>query len=107
MAARICALKMALKLNMKKSDKNKAEDDVADLSFESALQELETVAEKLETGRVPLEESLQLLKRGTALIERCESELNGAEAVLEQLIVSSDGELEAVAIASEYEDDEE
>ncbi len=89
---------------MKKSDKANA--DVVGLSFESALQELETVAEKLETGRVPLEESLQLLKRGTALIERCESELNGAEAVLEQLIVSSDGELETVAIASEYEDDD-
>lgn len=70
-----------------------------DLSFEEALRELESVAGRLEGGGVALEESLGLLKRGMALIERCESELGQAEAVLEQLILNEDGDLETVRLS--------
>ncbi len=70
-----------------------------ELSFEDALRELEGVAAKLEGGGVGLEESLRLLKRGMALIARCEDELSQAEAVLEQLILNEDGELETVRIS--------
>jgi exodeoxyribonuclease VII small subunit len=80
-----------------------------DLSFEQALEELEGVVGTLETGQVPLEESLKLLKRGMSLIERCEGELAQAEAVLEQLIATPDGELRTVRIGEgtdETEDEE-
>ncbi len=70
-------------------------------SFEDALRELEAVAGKLEGGGVGLEESLRLLKRGMVLIARCEGELSQAEAVLEQLILNEDGELETVRLSSE------
>ena len=69
------------------------------LSFEAALRELESVASSLEGGGVGLEESLRLLKRGIALIERCEGELSQAEAVLEQLLLNEDGELETVRLS--------
>jgi len=75
--------------------------DKDELSFEEALRELEGVAGKLEGGGVGLEESLRLLRRGMALIERCEGELNEAEAVLEQLILNGDGELETVRLGGE------
>lgn len=78
-----------------------------DLAFEAALQELETVAERLETGRVPLEESLQLLQRGLSLIERCENELTQAESILEQLMISPEGELHTVRLDVEEEDETE
>ena len=76
------------------------------LPFEDALEELENVVSKLETGRVPLQESLALSRRGAALIERCERELDGAEAVLEQLIATPEGELQVVRIGDDDEDDE-
>jgi exodeoxyribonuclease VII small subunit len=77
------------------------------LSFEQALAELETVVGTLEAGQVPLEESLQLLKRGMALIEQCEGELKQAESVLEQLIATPDGELRTVRIGGENESEDE
>jgi exodeoxyribonuclease VII small subunit len=80
--------------------------DAQSLSFEEALRDLEEVAGKLEAGGVGLEESLRLLARGTRLIERCERELTQAEAVLEQLTLSPEGELRSVRLSSEEDDDE-
>lgn len=79
------------------SAKNGLEEQ-ENLSFEEALRELEGVASRLEGGGVGLEESLRLLRRGMALIERCEGELSEAESVLEQLILNEDGELETVRL---------
>ena len=76
------------------------------LSFEEALGELESVASRLEEGGVGLEESLSLLARGTELIERCEAELLQAEAVLEQLTLSPEGELRSVRLSSEEDDED-
>lgn len=75
------------------------------LSFEEALRELEEVVTALETGQVPLEQSITLLQRGMALAEICDGTLTRAEATLEQLIATADGELLTEAVA--YDDDEE
>lgn len=63
------------------------------LSFEAALNELELVVATLEAGQVPLEESIELLKRGLHLASRCEVTLASAELTLEQLLLTNDGEL--------------
>ena len=42
--------------------------DVAALSFEQALKELEGIVARLEQGSVPLEESISIYERGDALI---------------------------------------
>lgn len=86
--------------NSKGTGAQDGQETVAE-SFEEALRELESVAGKLESGGVGLEESLRLLKRGMALIERCEGELSEAEAILEQLILNEDGELETVRLGGE------
>ena len=93
------------KTSSKAKEKEKTTALCEQLSFEDALEELEIVVSKLETGRVPLEESLALLRRGTALIERCEGELNSAEVALEQLIATPDGELQTVSIGVEDDDE--
>jgi len=64
-----------------------------DLSFEEALRELEETVAALENGGVPLEKSLDLLKRGLALSDRCEEVLSEAELTIEQLIINDEGEL--------------
>jgi len=48
-------------------------------SFEAALQELERLVQTLESGGVPLEDSLKAYERGTALLRHCQETLAQAE----------------------------
>ncbi len=57
--------------------------DIAELSYEQARAELAQVVQKLETGGVPLEESLALWERGEALADACQSWLDGARKKLD------------------------
>lgn len=50
------------------------------LSFEKALEELESIVARMEDGRLPLEESLAAYQRGAELIRFCESRLTDAQA---------------------------
>lgn len=62
--------------------------DVASLSFESALKELEAIVGKLERGDVALEESIAIYERGEALKRRCETLLREAEERVEKIRAS-------------------
>ena len=59
--------------------------DVAGMSFEVALKELESIVTKLERGDVPLEESIAIYERGEALKKRCEALLGQAEERVERI----------------------
>lgn len=61
----------------------KSVDDVADLSYEQARDELVRVVAELEQGSSTLEQSLALWERGEALAQRCEEWLIGAKARLD------------------------
>ena len=50
------------------------------LSFEKALEELESLVARMEDGKLPLEESLAAYQRGAELIKFCESKLTDAQA---------------------------
>ena len=56
--------------------------DVAELSYESARDELISIVAQLEGGPVGLEESMRLWKRGEVLAAHCSTWLDGAEAAL-------------------------
>jgi len=75
------------------------------LPFEEALQELAEIVELLESGNVPLEQSIVVAQRGLALAEYCDAVVSQAEATLEQLVANSDGEL--VAQRMSYDDGDE
>ncbi len=47
--------------------------------FESALAELESLVERMESGQLPLEESLAAYKRGVELSAFCQQKLSAAE----------------------------
>ncbi|MGJ8582957.1 MAG: exodeoxyribonuclease VII small subunit [Marinosulfonomonas sp.] len=68
------------------SDKN-----VAEMSFEDAMQELEQVVGQLERGDVPLEDSIKLYERGAALKKRCEEKLKEAEEKVAAITLNGDG----------------
>jgi exodeoxyribonuclease VII small subunit len=65
--------------------------EVADLSFEEALAELETVVGRLESGEVPLEESIALYARGAELRRHCEDKLKAAEARVAEITEGPEG----------------
>ena len=64
---------------------------VAEMSFEEALSELETIVRKLEQGDVELEESISIYERGAALKAHCEARLKSAELKVEQIVQGQDG----------------
>lgn len=48
-------------------------------SFEAALAELENLVERMESGELPLSESLAVYKRGAALLGYCQAALKDAQ----------------------------
>ncbi|GAB4118830.1 MAG: exodeoxyribonuclease VII small subunit [Gammaproteobacteria bacterium] len=54
-------------------------------SFETSLQELEQLVEKLEQGQLPLDESLKLYEQGMETARHCQQQLDQARLVLEKL----------------------
>ena len=65
--------------------------DVKTLSFEGAIEELESIVKRLEDGKVPLEESVAIYERGEALKRRCEELLRQAEARVEKITLDASG----------------
>ena len=76
---------------MAKSAKPKIPSDIAKLSFEDALAELESIVQKLEGGNAALEESIDIYERGTLLKAHCEAKLAAAKAKVEKITLSTDG----------------
>lgn len=60
-----------------------ASDDIAELSYEQARDELVRVVSELEQGSATLEQSLALWERGEVLARRCEQWLVGAKERLD------------------------
>jgi exodeoxyribonuclease VII small subunit len=65
--------------------------DVKKLTFEKAIEELESIVKRLEEGKVPLEESVTIYERGEALKQRCEELLRQAEARVEKITLDAQG----------------
>ena len=63
------------------------------LSFEDALKRLEETVKVLESGTVPLEESLKLFEEGVALVKLCNGKLDEAEQKVKILRKTADGEI--------------
>ena len=64
---------------------DKLPDDIAAMSFETALRELEQIVGKLESGQAPLAESIAIYERGEALKAQCEALLRQAEMRIEKI----------------------
>ena len=66
--------------------------DVKKLTFERAIEELESIVKRLEDGKVPLEESVAIYERGEALKRRCEELLRQAEARVDKITTDASGQ---------------
>lgn len=62
---------------MKKEEEN--------TTFEQAIEELETIINRLEQGDVPLDDTIKLYERGAELKEYCEKKLKSAEIKIQKI----------------------
>ena len=63
--------------------------------FEDSLKQLETIVGQLETGDLPLEDSLKLFEEGMRLSAVCKEELEAAEGKVQILLKQRDGSMKA------------
>ncbi len=67
------------------------EADIAGLSFEEALKELERIVGRLESGEAQLQEAIDLYARGDELRRQCAARLDAAQARIEAIRTDAEG----------------
>jgi exodeoxyribonuclease VII small subunit len=67
--------------------------DIAKLSFEDALGELEKLVRQLEDGKAKLDDAISSYERGALLKRHCEAKLRAAQARIEQIAVGEAGKI--------------
>lgn len=61
------------------------------LPFEKALERLEEIVAKLESGDLPLEQAIDLFQEGTRLSQTCSNKLTDVEKKIEMIIEDEQG----------------
>ena len=69
--------------------------DIAAMSFEDALAELEQIVRRLEGGQVKLDEAISSYERGAQLKRHCEHKLNEAQQRVDRIVIGPDGAVTA------------
>jgi len=65
--------------------------DIAIMSFEDALAELEQIVRRLEGGQVKLDEAILSYERGAQLKRHCERKLNEAQQRVDRIVIGPEG----------------
>ncbi|HSG31722.1 MAG TPA: exodeoxyribonuclease VII small subunit [Thermodesulfobacteriota bacterium] len=61
--------------------------------FEKSIEELKDIIDKLESGNIPLEDSLSLFEKGVKILNSANKKLSQMEKKVEILIKDSDGKI--------------
>lgn len=69
--------------------------DIAALTFEDALAELERIVRQLEEGKGRLDEAIEAYTRGVQLKRHCEAKLAEAQARVERIVLAANGSVTA------------
>ena len=72
--------------------------DASRLSFEQAMQELETIVRRLEDGKVALEDAIKLFEQGETLRSHCETKLKQAQTRVEKIVENKNGEVTTTSL---------
>ncbi len=70
---------------------DKIPSDIARLSFEDALSELETIVRQLEDGKGELDQAIKTYERGAQLKRHCEAKLREAQIKVEKVVLGPQG----------------
>lgn len=66
---------------------------MAQRNFEQIMAELETTVRKLESGDLPLDDSISAFESGMKLVKECEAKLKEAKGRIEKLVKDASGEI--------------
>lgn len=66
-------------------------DDIAGLSFEDAMAQLEAIVRDLESGKGKLDDAVGAYDRGVRLRRHCEAKLAEAQAKIDKIVAGPDG----------------
>jgi exodeoxyribonuclease VII small subunit len=72
-------------------------EDLSSLNFEDALKHLENIVRKLESGDVPLDQSIDLYSQGEKLRGLCQQRLEAAQAKIEKITLDRNGKPQGTA----------
>jgi exodeoxyribonuclease VII small subunit len=75
--------------------------------FEEAIEELEKVVERLESGELSLEDSLAAFEEGVGLVKFCNQKLTEVEKKIELLVKDKDGKLQLKSMENSDDDGDE
>ena len=64
---------------------------IEDLSFEQALQELESIVRNLESGQIALDDAINAYERGAKLKQHCANKLVDAQTRVQAITIDGDG----------------
>ena len=86
-------------VTLARSETSSARQRIEALAFDAALAELQSVVARLESGNLPLEESIELYEQGVLLHERCARLLGEAELRLQRLVDGPGGRLRTLDLS--------
>ena len=84
-----------------------AKKELEKKKFEEALEDLEKVVERLESGELSLEDSLAAFEEGIGLVKFCNQKLTEVEKKIELLVKDKDGKLQLRAMDEEADEEPE
>ncbi|MGA1979821.1 MAG: exodeoxyribonuclease VII small subunit [Sedimentisphaerales bacterium] len=65
--------------------KDEKKNDIGKMTFEEAIRELGGIVEKIEQGKIPLQDSIEQYEKGMTLIKHCKGILEKAEKRIEKI----------------------
>ena len=68
-----------------------SDSKISEMSFEDALNELESIVGRLERGDASLEESITIYERGAKLKAHCEGKLKAAQMKVDKIVLDGQG----------------
>lgn len=68
-------------------------EEIKDLSFEDAIQQLENIVRELESGRIKLDDAVAAYEKAIALKQLCENKLQAAQLKIEKIEIAPNGEV--------------
>ena len=66
---------------------------IAEMSFEAALEELETIVRQLEEGKSAHDDAISAYERGAAVKKHCEAKLREAQMKFDKIVLGDDGKV--------------
>ena len=85
--------------------RKKASASSEDISFEDAVEKLDSIVEEMESDDLPLDKMLVCYEEGAKLVKLCEEKLKAAETRITQLEENLEGELATRSVTFREEED--